>query len=430
MLNRLRMQFIIVNAVVIVTVFIFFAVGAWFYLQNRLLNRLDHMSQHVMTDVDNGIVQDLPVFPPPPPPEGHVAPLFMPSEAREEKRPLLPPLFVAPVSSTGEIENYRFINRFDSTTVENLTQQVLAMGQTHGVLKIASDHYYYAHMPRQNGNGEMVFVQDLQKDYVMLWEVMQVLSWSGLFCLALSIVGSVFLGNRAIKPIEKAWQQQKDFLADASHELRTPLSVISTNLEIVRDNPAELVGSQQNWLNNIAEETAHMTGLVDDLLFLARTDANQDVFDCSRFCLQHAVCHAVDSFTPVADSKGVHLSMLLDKTPLDFYGDEKRLRQVLKILLDNAIRHTSTGGMVTVRLDRKDGRIALCVADNGEGILPENLPHIFERFYQGDAAHAAGKAGLGLSIAKSIVERHGGEIWAVSRPAAGTDFFINLPIQP
>ena len=430
MLNRLRLQFIIVNAVVIVTVFAFFAIGAWFFLQNRLLNRLDHMSAHIMMDVDNGIVQDLPVFPPPPPPEGHVAPLFMPSEVREEKRPLLPPLFVAPVSSTGEIENYRFINRLDSTTVEKLTQQVLTMGQNHGVLKIASDHYYYAHMPRQNGNGEMVFVQDLQRDYAMLWEVMQVLSWSGLFCLALSIVGSIFLGNRAIKPIEKAWQQQKDFLADASHELRTPLSVISTNLEIVRDNPAESVGSQQNWLDNIAEETVHMTRLVDDLLFLARTDANQDVFDYSHFCLQAAVGHAVERFLPLADNKGVQLTTQLDQRPLSFYGDEKRLCQVLKILLDNAIRHTPPGGAVTVRLDRKDGRIALCVADNGEGIAPECLPHIFERFYQGDAAHATGKAGLGLAIAKSIVERHGGEIWAVSHPLVETDFFITLPMQP
>ena len=85
---------------------------------------------------------------------------------------------------------------------------------------------------------------------------------------------------------------------------------------------------------------------------------------------------------------------------------------------------------MTVRLDRKDGRIALCVADNGEGIAPECLPHIFERFYQGDAAHATGKAGLGLAIAKSIVERHGGEIWAVSRPLVETDFFITLPMQP
>lgn len=428
MLKRLRLQFIIVNAVVIIAVFIFFATGAWFFLQERLLNRLDHMSSNIMRDVDNGIIKEMPVMPPPPP-EGHVAPLFMPKENHEESHPLLPAFFVAPISDDGMVGDYTHANRFSNDEVDALVRQALAQEETHGLLQIASSHYYFARIPRQNGAGEMVFAQDMQRDYAMLWEIEQVLLWSGLFCLALSVVGSVFLGNRAIKPIEKAWQQQKDFLADASHELRTPLSVISTNLEIVRDNPEELVGSQQNWLNNMAEETAHMTRLVDDLLFLARTDANQNVFDCSRFCLQHAVCHAVDSFTPVADNKGVHLSMLLDKMPLDFYGDEKRLRQVLKILLDNAIRHTSPGGMVTVRLDRKDGRIALCVADNGEGISPESLPHIFERFYQGDAAHAAGKAGLGLAIAKSIVERHGGEIWAVSRSKAGTDFFITLPLQ-
>lgn len=430
MLKRLRLQFIIVNAVVIVAVFIFFAAGAWFFLQNRLFNRLDHMSAHIMQDVDAGVIREVPALPPPPPPEGRVAPLFMPIENREEAHPLLPAFFVVPVSADGGVGDYTHANRFENVEVDVLVRQVLAQNEPRGLLHIAADHYYYAYAPRQSGEGGMVFVQNLQRDYAMLWAVMQVLSWSGLLCLALSIVGSIFLGNRAIKPIEKAWQQQKNFLADASHELRTPLSVISTNLEIVRDNPNELVGSQQNWLNNMAEETAHMTELVDGLLFLARTDAHQDVFDYSRFCLQTAVGHAVESFLPIADNKGVHLTTLLDKTSLPFYGDEKRLRQVLKILLDNAIRHTSPGGAVTVRLERKDGRIALCVADNGEGIAPESLPHIFERFYQGDAAHAAGKAGLGLAIAKSIVERHGGEIWAVSRPQVETNFFITLPLLP
>ena len=200
-------------------------------------------------------------------------------------------------------------------------------------------------------------------------------------------------------------------------------------MEIVQDNPDELVKSQCKWLQNIQEETTHMTSLVDNLLFLARTDANQDVLERSDFCLQEAVGHAIGVFEPVACSKGVRLTEGMDETPISFCGDENRLSQVVAILLDNAIRHTPAGGRVTVELEKKDSRIALSVSDNGAGIAPENLPHVFERFYQGDAAHASGKAGLGLAIAKSIVERHGGKIRATSQPRVETRLSIELPIR-
>ncbi len=425
MLHKLRMQFIIVNAVVIVAVFTFLAGCAWFFLQERMMERVVHISANIMQDKDAGLIRNLPQGPPPPPRDIELFFVRPP----EHTQPFLPPFLVASVNANGVIEDYSTVNNFTPEQVDKLAKQVMSAPQNSGQLKIDDHVYYYAHMLRNYGTGEILFVQDLERDRLLLRDVVYVLLAAGLVCLALSVLGSVFLGNRAIKPIAKTWQQQKDFLADASHELRTPLSVIRTNLEIVQDNPDELVKSQCKWLQNIQEETTHMTSLVDNLLFLARTDANQDVLERSDFCLQEAVGHAIGVFEPVACSKGVRLTEGMDETPISFCGDENRLSQVVAILLDNAIRHTPVGGRVTVELEKKDGRIALSVSDNGAGIAPENLPHVFERFYQGDAAHASGKAGLGLAIAKSIVERHGGKIRATSQPRVETRLSIELPIR-
>ena len=424
MLKRLRLQFIVVNAVVIVAVFTFLAGAAWFFLQERTLAKVAHMSTNIMRDKDAGLMHNPPAYLPPPPRDIE---LFFVKAPIENAQPFLPPFLVAPVDANGVIEDYGNVNNFTSEQVDKLAALVMTLPQSHGQLDLDDRVYYYAHTPRSNGSGEILFVQDLEKDRLILRDIIYVLLTAGFFCLILSVLGSVFLGNRAIKPIAKAWKQQKDFLADASHELRTPLSVIRTNLEIVQDNRDELVESQQNWLKNIQEETTHMTTLVDGLLFLARTDANQDVLDCGNFCLRQAVQSTANALTPAAGRKGVQVNLALGEQPLSFYGDEKRLRQVIAILLDNAIRHTPSGGIITVEATAKNGNITLFVADNGEGISAEHLPHIFERFYQGDAAHSSGKAGLGLAIAKSIVERHGGKMWAISRPYEETRLYVELP---
>ena len=422
MLKQLRLQFIIVNAVIIVALFTLLTGGAWFFLEEKIMERTVHISEHVMRDKDAGLVRE----PPPPPPRGEAFLMPPPQKADE---PFVPPFFVVPVDPAGVIQDYTNTNRFAPEQVNELTSRVLAAQNEHGQFTAGGVYYYYARMQRQSGSGEIVFVLDRERDRFLLREVIGILLLAGVVCLILSVLGSIFLGNRAIKPIGQAWQQQKDFLADASHELRTPLSVIRTNLEIVLDNPAETVDSQNNWLRNIQEETAHMSSLVDGLLFLARTDANQNVLDCRQFPIQQAVANAAGAFAPSALAKGVALEIAVAEKPLLYHGDEKRLRQVVAILLDNAVRHTAQGGRVTVSVKTKAGQILLCVADDGEGIQAASLAHVFERFYQGDAAHATGKAGLGLAIAKSIVERHGGKIWATSEPNVETAFFIALPLS-
>lgn len=237
---------------------------------------------------------------------------------------------------------------------------------------------------------------------------------------------SRYLAEKAVEPIEKAWTQQKAFIADASHELRTPLTVIRTNLDVVLCSPEETVEEQKEWLTNIREETDAMKELVESLFFLAQADAHQQRLECDAFDCRDMIASAVRAYTPMAEEKGITLTADLGGENV-ICGDDGKLRRVLRVLVENAIRHTDAGGSITVRLT-DEGKISrLTVADTGEGIAPNALGHLFERFYQADSSRRKGGAGLGLAIAKWIVEAHGGTISAESVPGQGATFIVRLP---
>ncbi|EGO62561.1 sensor histidine kinase [Acetonema longum] len=274
----------------------------------------------------------------------------------------------------------------------------------------------------------LIIFEDITREQNTLHILIATLSATGVVCLALSLFGSLFMANRAMVPIQTAWQQQKDFLADASHELRTPLAIIQTNLEVVRENQTATVSSQDNWLRNIQEETACMTKLVKSLLFLAQADSRQQLLVRNDFSLNQMVTAAAEAFQPLAASQGITLNVSVE-AGIRYYGDEAKIRQLIGILLDNAIRHTPPDGKIRVQLEQSKSAAALSVADSGEGISSEHLDKIFERFYQVDKSRAKGGAGLGLSIAKWIVESHRGTIRVASEPGAGTTFSVFLPLN-
>ncbi len=246
--------------------------------------------------------------------------------------------------------------------------------------------------------------------------------------LILIFLGGWFISGKALVPIKKAWQKQMDFTADASHELRTPLAVIQTNLELIMGNPEETVESQTKWLENILIENKRMTKLVEDLLTLSRADANQQTLDVSSFRIDKVLDQAAESFKPLAKNKFITLNIDTNKK-ISFIGDQSRMYQLIVILLDNAIKYTDAGGKVTLALKQKEKSVVILISDTGEGIESEHLTKIFDRFYRVDKARARniGGSGLGLSIAKWIVEAHHGSIDVRSYPDQGTHFTITLP---
>lgn len=258
------------------------------------------------------------------------------------------------------------------------------------------------------------------------------LVWSFFIFLGLAWGASLFLAKLAIEPIKKAWKKQLDFTADASHELRTPLAVIQTSLEIVLDNPEETVESQRQWLENIQIEHARMASLVEDLLTLARGDTSEQVLSLKEIEMNELIKEVKSAFTPLGTTKGITLESR-EEQEIAFIGDRKRLKQLLVILVDNAIKHMGRAGSITIEISISKGKwnrkkmMSLNVRDTGCGIPEEKLPYLFERFYRADPSRTEEGSGLGLAIAKWIVESHDGSIQVSSKVGEGTNFMISLP---
>lgn len=250
-----------------------------------------------------------------------------------------------------------------------------------------------------------------------------------LFVIGMVILGSWLLSKAAIRPIKEAWQKQLDFTADASHELRTPIAVIQTNLELVMDSPEETIGNQMKWLKNIEVENKRMSKLVDDLLTLSRADTNQQTLELETFMFDEAITEALIPLEPIANQKNITLKTCVNKAA--FHGDRKRIKQLVVILVDNALNYMADFGTITVSFARNEKEAKLIVSDTGYGIDKEHLDKIFDRFYRVGKTRKLNQegSGLGLSIAKWIAQEHKGTIQVVSTPGKGTDFTVFLPLN-
>jgi heavy metal sensor kinase len=236
--------------------------------------------------------------------------------------------------------------------------------------------------------------------------------------------------NDMIGRLERSFAEVRRFTADASHELRTPLTAIRTEAEVALGRD-DLPPGQRQLLGSVLEECARLTRLTDQLLALAREDAGVAPGAREPVDLAALVAGVAETMRPVAEVKGVRLRADL-AGPVPVRGDPARLRQVCYNLADNAIKYTTAGGEVEFRVESRGGCGVVTVRDTGEGIPPEHLPRVFDRFYRVDRARSReqGGTGLGLSIARSIVTAHGGRIELTSTPGQGTTCTVTLPVTP
>jgi len=258
----------------------------------------------------------------------------------------------------------------------------------------------------------------------MLWSTLPI----GAIALVALFFISLGLSSLALKPVKASLDQQKQFVADASHELKTPLTVILTNNEIVLRHPDESVSSQKEWLESTQEEGARMKRLIENLLFLAKSDADRVPLTLLKLNLSDLVESCVLTFEPVAFEKGILIDA--DVTPgIAATVDEAQMKQLLMILLDNACKYSEPKGTIRVRFTRGGSDAVLSVNNRGEVIAPDKLPKLFERFYRTDNArtHNDGDGyGLGLSIAKTISDLHHGSLTVTSTEEDGTTFTYTM----
>ena len=277
------------------------------------------------------------------------------------------------------------------------------------------------------------FVQNRSADARLLNTLMWVLFLGGGAALLASLLAGYLFAGRALVPIrasmdrrEGALQRQRDFAANASHELRTPLTVIGASVEDLKRSRRSRVEDVGEALGDIEAEVRHMTALVEDMLLLARTDSGVVQVDHVPVDLGDLAADATSMLVTLGQERGVRV--LLDPRPAPLTGDPLRLRQLVMILVDNAIRHSPAGATVQVRVRAEDASAVLTVADSGPGIRAEDLPRLFERFWRADDAPVGG-TGLGLSIAYWIVQQHAGTIEASNRPEGGAGFTVRLPLS-
>ena len=252
---------------------------------------------------------------------------------------------------------------------------------------------------------------------------------SGLLIAILTVFFFIsrYFANRAIRPMEEAWEKQSRFITDASHELKTPLSVINANCGVLYAGKEETVESQLKWVDSITRATDRITGLVSGMLSLVSLEDAQLELQSGSFDFSGVASDATDEIEAPSLEKGLTIRREIEPG-VEIESDREHVRKVLSILLDNAVKYTDSGGEVTVSLIRENRNTVCTVRNTGKGIPAEDLPRLFDRFYRGDPARSSAISGygLGLSIAKAITNQLGAELTVESIPDEYTEFKLSF----
>ena len=335
------------------------------------------------------------------------------------------PFFTVQISSRGELitASGGYFDLSDREYLQQIINLALNADEESGELKAHDLRYLKAISPM----GLTIVFSDITTESATLRSL--VYSSLVIFFVAMLIfLGlSILLSRWAIKPVEKAWDQQRQFVADASHELKTPLAVIMTNAELMQSEQTS-GEDQKKFSENILSTTYQMRTLVESMLEMVRVDNGAIKPKMDMLDLSQLVSDAALSFQLLYEEQNMGLRCAV-ADGIHIHGSEQHLYQVLDVLLDNALKYSAPGSMVSVDLVRTGRNCVLSVRSPGEPISEEDLQNIFKRFYRADKARERnGSYGLGLSIAESIVQAHKGRIWAESREDCNI-FYVQLPVS-
>ncbi|WP_409966847.1 HAMP domain-containing sensor histidine kinase [Bengtsoniella intestinalis] len=402
MIVRLRLKFVVVSmtlvTLVLLGVFCFFRVTVQTAMEvtgQAVLERVLHQPSTATTfSVQDGSVQ---------------LPYFTVS------------LFSSGDGYTAYVTGGTYDDLENTPVLTEIVSQCLAQEETNGTLP----DYNLRYLKENTGFVEQIAFVDVSTLQAALDTTTVTVLQGGIVALLGLLALSCWLSSWVVRPVERAWQQQRQFLADASHELKTPLTVILSNAQLL--DTLDLPDPAPRWVEHIHYESQRMKSLVEQMLTLARTDQMRTVA-MSQVALWEVVTDSVLSFEPVAFEAGKPIDETI-APDVEVMGDGGKLRQMVSILLDNAIKYGAVGCPIVVTLSKTEKVAKLVVANQGNEIPPAQLKHLFERFYRADQSRGSQVGfGLGLSIADSIAKEHKATLKAESDETS-TRFICTIPLK-
>ena len=417
MFKKTLRRLTILNSIVFLLIFITFGMMFYGYVARQLFDDIDQDMEYKLEKfhISNGRLGGGSFFDP------RILILLRAVDGR------IINLYPFPIAEVDEIKGFLAdvrLGKLKTQKIEDHTYRILSIpyGYTDNVLFRGSNEEIEIE--------EMIGVSIVDSEVKIVRRLLFIILTGQVVGMLVIIPAGYYLAKRALVPIQEAWGKQQQFVADASHELRTPLAVIKSNAELLLRYPQHTVEEETIRITNVLRETIRMSKMVSTLFTLARADANQIELQVAPLILNEVIVHVVGQFQPLAVMKDITLKVIMEDK-IEIIADKERLHQLLVILLDNGIKYTLPYGNITVMCYKQSSLAILKVMDTGCGIDEKDLPKIFDRFFRGDKVRTreAGGAGLGLAIARWIVEKHRGKIEVVSEVGVGTRFSIALPIE-
>ena len=398
MLQKLKIQLVLINVVLLTVVLLAIFISVYFLLEKQLTGQENDLLQKAALNDDNA-VPSLSIF----------------YVKRDHTGNII-----------GSVSPNAVITQDNRELTDFLIEVTDALDKRRGDVELVDIPLSFLIEDKSYGK-IYVFIDRSSRD-----EALSSYVYIAVFVLIASVICvffiSMFLASKAIKPIKDSIERQDKFIADASHELRTPIAVIRSNIEMVMDSPELTVEENMKWLEYIYKEAKRMTKMTEDLLLLSQADAKREVLK-EPVNLSVLTEDTYESFKMLFAEHNLSDGGADISGDIYVYGNEFRIKQLITILIDNAIKYTKEGG-VFIRLERDDESAYIKIRDTGPGIPNDVKDKIFERFFRIDKARskATGGLGLGLSIAKVIADEHGGDISVESELNKGSEFCVKLPI--
>lgn len=334
------------------------------------------------------------------------------------------PLFIVNIDESGVILSQIKSNiSMDDESFKSIVKIAHESQDDIGTIKSMDIRYYRKHYSLYD---KISFI-DISRDNTTLDNLFVVFIMTGVMTLIFFFFIILFLSNWALLPVEKTWSQQKQFIADASHELKTPLTVLLANMDILENNKSDTIQSQIKWIQASKQEAKQMKNLIEEMLFLAKSDANRIDNSKSTINVSDTLFSLILSMEVIAFEKNViiNYASTIDDN-LYTIANEKQLMSLLSILLENACKYAYEETSITVKLKREQSKIKFEINNYGPVIPKNDIAHIFERFYRVDKSRNKehGGYGLGLSIAKKITDENNMKISVESSAEKGTTFKV------